>query len=79
MRIALLEDDSDQAEIIRAWLEDAEHSVATFARGSDFLRAVRRDSFDLFILDWMLPDISGLDVLCKLRDELQDSTPLLRS
>ena len=77
MRIAILEDDPDQSELIRLWLEGAEHSVFKYACGSDFLRSVRRDSFDLYLLDWLLPDVSGLDVLRKLRDELHDTTPVL--
>lgn len=79
LRIAVLEDDPDQSELIRLWLEDAEHSVFVYARGTDFLRAARRDSFDMYLLDWMLPDISGLEVLRKLRNEMQDSTPVLVS
>lgn len=77
MRIALLEDDPEQTELISLWLEDAEHTVVSFDHGSDFLRAVRRDSFDLYLLDWMLPDVSGIDVLVKLRDENRDSTPVM--
>lgn len=77
MRIALLEDDPDQSEIVRLWLEEAEHSVVTYDRGSDFLRGIRRDSYDLFLLDWVLPDISGIDVLRKLRTSLQDATPVM--
>lgn len=77
MRIATLEDDPDQSELICHWLEDAEHTVVSHALGSDFLRGVRRNSFDLYVLDWMLPDVSGLDVLQKLRHELHDSTPVL--
>lgn len=77
MRIALLEDDSDQSEIIRLWLEEAEHKVAAFTTGSDFLREVRRESYDLYLLDWMLPDITGLDVLCKLREGNKDPTPVM--
>ena len=77
MRIALLEDDPDQSEIVRLWLEEAEHSVVTYDCGSDFLRGIRRDSFDLYLLDWVLPDISGLDVLRKLRTSLQDTTPVM--
>lgn len=77
MRIAILEDDPDQAEILRLWLEDAEHSVADFATGSEFLKAVRRDSYDMYLLDWMLPDISGIDVLKTLRGKSQDVTPVL--
>ncbi len=77
MRIALLEDDPDQSELIRLWLEDAEHSVVEFDRGSAFLRGVRRESFDIFLLDWMLPDVSGIDVLKKLREDMRDKTPVV--
>jgi len=77
LRIALLEDDSDQSELVRLWLEEAEHSVIEFSTGADFLRGVRRESFDLYLLDWMLPDITGLDVLCKLREGNKDSTPVM--
>lgn len=77
MRVAILEDDAEQAEIIRLWLTNAGHSVAGHATGTDFLRAVRRDSFDLYVLDWMVPDISGIEVLSKLRRELDDYTPVV--
>ncbi|ANO52468.1 response regulator transcription factor [Woeseia oceani] len=77
MRIALLEDDPDQVAILTLWLEHSEHTVAAFGNGSDFLRNVRRDSYDLYILDWMLPDMSGLDVLARLRGELKIFTPVL--
>lgn len=74
MRVAILEDDPDQAELIRLWLTHAEHSVDCYADAATFLRAVRRDSFDLYVLDWVLPDLSGIEVLRKLRDELSDYT-----
>ena len=74
MRVAILEDDPDQAELIRLWLTHEEHSVDCHADAATFLRAVRRDSFDLYVLDWVLPDLSGIEVLRKLRDELSDYT-----
>ena len=77
MRIALLEDDPDQSELLGLWLEDAEHTIVQASTGRDFLRDVRRESFDLYLIDWLLPDLSGIDVLRKLRDELQDFTPVL--
>lgn len=77
MRIALLEDDPDQAAIVRLWLENAEHSVSVMTTGNEFLKRVRRDSFDLYILDWLLPDMSGLDALARLREEFADVTPAL--
>lgn len=77
MRIAILEDDSDQADLIKLWLERAEHSVSVFSHGKQFLRGSRRESFDLFVLDWMLPDVNGIEVLAELRGELQDTTPVI--
>ena len=77
MRVAILEDDPDQAEIISLWLSDAGHTVASHATGAEFLRAVRRDSFDLYVLDWVLPDVSGIDVLRKLRHEMNDYTAVV--
>jgi len=77
LRIALLEDDPDQVNIYTLWLQHAEHSVQAHGTAADFLKAVRRDSFDLYLLDWMLPDLSGVDVLEKLRNEMQDFTPVL--
>ncbi|MGI9262047.1 MAG: response regulator transcription factor [Woeseiaceae bacterium] len=77
LRIAMLEDDPDQAELVALWLENAGHTVSCHAAGNDFLRAVRRDSFDAYVLDWLVPDLSGIDVLRKLRTEQQDNTPTI--
>lgn len=77
LRIAILEDDSDQAELMRRWLANADYIVDWYADSADFLRSVRRDSFDLYVLDWVLPDLSGIEVLRKLRGDLSDFTPAL--
>ncbi len=75
LRVAILEDDVDQAELTRRWLTNAEYSVDCYADAGSFLRAVRRESFDLYLLDWVLPDLSGIEVLRKLRAEMADFTP----
>ena len=74
MRVAILEDDPDQAELIKLWLTHADHTVDCHADAASFLRAVKRDSFDLYVLDWVLPDLSGIEVLKKLRKEMGDYT-----
>ena len=67
MRIAYLEDDADQAALIRRWLEGAGHSCHHFDRGHALRRSLARESFDLYILDWHLPDLDGLEVLKEIR------------
>lgn len=77
MRVAFLEDDPDQVDIVSLWLKDAGHTVTACVDAQAFLRAVRRDSYDMYVLDWVLPDMSGIEVLRKLRSEMQDFTPVI--
>ncbi len=77
MRLAILEDDPDQADIISLWLTDAGYTVNCNGDAASFLRTIRRDSFDMYLLDWVLPDLSGIEVLEKLRNEMHDHTPVV--
>ncbi len=77
MRIALLEDDHEQIVLLRGWLEGAGHSLHAYERGRDFLREVVRESFDVFLLDWMIPDKSGMEVLAWVRANLKERVPVL--
>ena len=77
MRIALLEDDIDQAELVCAWLQQAGHNVRHFSTSRDFLRGVLRESYELLVLDWMLPRMDGLEVMDRVRDSLRNYTPIL--
>lgn len=67
MRIAYLEDDPDQAALVRTWLEGGGHMCHHFERGHALQRSLARESFDLYLLDWQLPDIDGLEVLKEIR------------
>lgn len=69
MRLALLEDDIDQAQALIGWLQGAGHQVQHFARLQACRQALRRESFDILILDWGLPDGNGIDLLAWLRDQ----------
>lgn len=67
MRIAYLEDDAAQAELVRHWLDEAGHSCQHQGNGRDFMSLLRRETFDLLVLDWEVPDMSGFAVLEELR------------
>ena len=67
MRIALLEDDLDHADTTARALHTAGHSCEVFTRGEAFLRATLHDTFDVLILDWGLPDMTGVQVLDTIR------------
>lgn len=48
-----------------------------FHRGETLQRALRRDTFDLLILDWNVPDFDGLELLSWLRKQQENSVPVL--
>lgn len=77
MRIAILEDDALQLELIGTWLRSIGHSCRGLATAAAFRKAIGRETYDLFILDWNLPDGSGLDVVRWLRDTLHSDRPIL--
>lgn len=77
MRVAILEDDPDQADLATLWLQEAGCNVFAYANANAFLHAIRRESFDLYLLDWVLPDISGVEALERLRSEYEDRTPVI--
>ena len=77
MRIAMLEDDVDIGSALKQWLEAAGHMVHHFTQGKAIVREAGRESFDLYLLDWHVPDLSGTEVLQWLRQKQQIETPVL--
>jgi len=77
MHIALLEDDPDQSVLVQAWLEGAGHKCIVYTSGKDLTMSMLRESYDLLILDWLVPDINGIDVLKWVRENLDWRIPVL--
>lgn len=53
------------------------HECHPYTEGRTLLQALRRQTFDLLILDWGLPDIRGVDVVKAVRNELKSRLPIL--
>lgn len=77
MQIAILDDDVDLLELTKSTLEGVGHRCRTFHAGGTLLRALRQDTFDLLVLDWHLPDISGPEIVRWARSHLDDPVPIL--
>jgi DNA-binding response OmpR family regulator len=77
MRISILEDDPDQLALLKRWLSDDGHDVHGYTSGRDAMKHAGRESFDLFVLDWQVPDVSGADVLMWLRTNVSKTVPVL--
>jgi DNA-binding response OmpR family regulator len=77
MRIAVLDNDRSQAELICQVLTSAGHICHSFQTAKDVLAQLRKDSYDMLILDWQVVDLSGSEVLRRAKEKLPDNAPVL--
>jgi DNA-binding response OmpR family regulator len=74
-RVLLIEDDSRLAGMVETYLGEAGYAVTRAADGRGGIARHKDGSFDLVILDLMLPDIDGLEVCRTIR--ARADTPIL--
>ena len=67
MRIAIIEDDPSQLELVCHWLRSAGHEAFAFQDANAFLKIMVQTQFEMVILDWNLGEVTGVDVLSRLR------------
>jgi DNA-binding response OmpR family regulator len=77
MRIAVLDDEPEQLDLLARTLAAHGHEIVAFDRGHALLNALRRDSFDLLVVDWGLPDVSGIEVVQWVRAHVPSRPPVL--
>lgn len=76
MLILLVEDDTDQLEPLRAALTKAGHTIDAVEDGDTAQWLLSQKDYDLLILDWMLPNISGVQ-LCQQFRRIGKTSPVL--
>ncbi len=77
-RVLIVDDDPDIRDVVSVMLEAVGLRVVAVESGEDALERIAREPFDLLVLDWNLPRMTGLD-LCRAlrRDPAQASLPVL--
>lgn len=66
-RVLVVDDDPELSAFLRGELEAEGYSCETAASGQTALLAIRGQSWDLLLLDWGLPDFSGVEVCERVR------------
>ncbi len=77
MTALLVEDDPPLRRLVRGHLELIKYTVFEVPDGRKAMSALKEQSFGLVVLDLMLPESSGYDVLEFMRAEGKISTPVL--
>jgi DNA-binding response OmpR family regulator len=75
-KVLLVEDDKDLANMVRTYLLFEHHAVESLFDGKDAADYLRHYPYDIIILDWDLPEKSGIEVLKEFR-ERGGTTPVL--
>ncbi|MRT01383.1 response regulator [Ralstonia pickettii] len=77
MRIAVLEDDPYLRSLFEEIIERLGHTCETFSDGGKLFSYLQRETYDLLILDWNAPKMSGMEILAWLREKKEDWTPVI--
>jgi DNA-binding response OmpR family regulator len=75
-KVLLVEDDRNAAEIVSSWLTAERHIVEVATDGPDAREHMRMVEYDIVLLDWDLPGISGYELLRQYRAE-GNMTPVI--
>jgi two-component system OmpR family response regulator len=75
-KILVVEDDLVLSQRIKDWLGYEHHAVDLVASGEEAVSRLRFYSYDLLIIDWMLPDLDGIEV-CKQFRSAGGTAPVL--
>ncbi|MGV7245117.1 heavy metal response regulator transcription factor [Caballeronia sp. M23-90] len=79
MRILIIEDEQKMSSYLHKGLTEASFTVDTSGNGRHGLFLALHEDFDLIVLDVMLPEIDGFEVLRRLREQKQTPVLLLTS
>ncbi len=77
MKILIVEDEAKLARTLKQGLEQAGFVVDTADNGADGFDLASEGSYDVIVLDWMLPEMDGLTVCRNLRRQENLNTPIL--
>ena len=69
MNILVVDDEREIADVIELYLQNDQYSVFKFYTGEDAMDCIRSKKIDLAILDIMLPDIDGFQLLKMIREK----------
>ena len=67
--ILIVDDEKEIADLVALYLRNEGYEVFLCYNGSDALNVIASQRLDMAILDVMLPDVSGLDICTKIREE----------
>ena len=77
IRVLIVDDERDTLDLIDLTLRTAGYDIHLANSGEESLEMMRSNTFDIVLLDIMMPDMSGFDVLRTLKEESDNHPPVV--
>ena len=63
MRVAIADDDPELLEQLASALEGTSHSFDRYKNGAEMMTALKRETYDVILIDWNMPGSTGLEIV----------------
>ncbi len=77
LRILVVDDERDTLDLIDLTLRTAGYEIHLANSGTECLEMLRRERYDVVLLDIMMPDMTGYEVHETLKGEMEDLPPVI--
>lgn len=77
IRVAIADDDQEVISQVEAAIRSAGHECVTYRNGKDVLNAIKRETFDVVLLDWSMPGATGIEVLSWAAENIESPPPFI--
>lgn len=77
MNILVADDDQTMRELLDVALTQEEYQVQQTGNGTQTVEAIKKDRFDLVIMDYEMPDMTGMEVIQNLTDNEIELPPII--
>jgi DNA-binding response OmpR family regulator len=76
-RVLFLEDEPTIREVLKEYMSISNYHVTEIDNGDDAIALLNKNSYDIAVLDIMVPGASGLDVLSYIKDNYQQTATIM--
>lgn len=77
MRVAIADDEQEILNQVTAIVTSGDHEVASYRNGLDLQNALKRETFDVVMLDWNMPGRTGIEVLQWATENISSCPPFI--
>lgn len=77
MKILFLEDEPTIQEVLSEYMKMQQYEVTCVSDGEEAIEALKKEAFDMAVLDIMVPKVSGLEVLSFIHQEKKDMATIM--